>query len=112
MSKQLALFGGEPPKKDPRKQQVADQVGMMGFTADMDFAQQVRHVTLDGRTYYSVLDVLKHYGSEGSAKDAPKYWERIKSQLDEQGEVMTDVSYLRQHKFPGERHWYGNKEKK
>jgi len=49
------------------------------FTPQFD--ERVRRVEVDGVTYFSVLDVLEHYGSEGSAENPSKYWGRAKKRL-------------------------------
>ena len=97
-------FQQEAPK-DPRTQQIADHVAMVGFTDDVNFREKVRQVSLDGRTYFSVLDVLKHYGSEGSAKKPTKYWDDIKKKIEAQSDAVAteSVATVRYHQFSGER---------
>jgi hypothetical protein len=64
------------------------------------FDQRIRRIEIDGVMHFSVIDVFRHYGSQGSADQPAAYWKRVKARLEKQsGEVITGLS---QHRFEGQ----------
>lgn len=66
-----------------------------------NFGSKIRRVELSGVMYFSILDVFKHYGSEGSASNPATYWKRVEKRLKTQGADITGLFTL--HQFQGER---------
>jgi hypothetical protein len=61
------------------------------------FDDRIRRADIDGKTYFSVLDVFEFSGSVGSSDNPRQYWRNAQKRLRAQG--FHDVTSLIQHQF-------------
>lgn len=66
-----------------------------------ELSQSIRSTTIDGETYFSILDVFAHYGGSKGQQNATQEWQKAKRFLKKQG-FDSSIEII-QLQFPGER---------
>lgn len=92
----------------PKKNSITERpslhtVDMFNTPSDtpvVNLDERIRSILIDGDVYHSLIDILTYHGSNGSADNPSKYWNRAKERIIKQGGEV--IPGLVQHRFDGQ----------